>query len=59
MFELLKQACESSSKAGCEFADARYLAIRNQRVMSRDMALSGCDESDDRSFGVRVLFRSA
>lgn len=59
MFELLGQTCRSASKAGCEFADARYLAIRNQHVMSRDMALFGCRESDDRSFGVRVLFHGA
>ena len=55
----MKQACDSASKAGCEFADARYLVIRHQRVMSRDMALSGCDDSDDRGFGVRVLYRGA
>lgn len=59
MFDLLKQACELAKREGCQFADARYLAIRKQRVDSRDLALSGCSESDDRGFGVRVLYKGA
>ena len=59
MFELLKQACDTASLEGCQFADARYLEIRKQRVMSRDNALSNCSESDDRGFGVRVLYNGA
>ena len=59
MFELLKQACELASKEGCQFADARYLDIRRQRVASRDQALSSSHDSDDRGFGVRVLYRGA
>ena len=59
MFDLLNQACDAAKKAGCQFADARYLAIRKQRVLSRDLALANCSESDDRGFGVRVLFRGA
>ena len=59
MFDLLKQACDTAKKAGCQFADARYLAIRKQRVMSRDLALSSCGDSDDRGFGVRVLYNGA
>jgi len=59
MFDLLKQACETASRAGCEFADARYLDIRRQRIASRDHALSSCSDSDDRGFGVRVLYRGA
>jgi TldD protein len=59
MFDLLKQACDSAKKAGCQFADARYLAIRNQRVKSLDKALSSCDDRDDRGFGIRVLYKGA
>ncbi|MCH8105776.1 MAG: TldD/PmbA family protein [Proteobacteria bacterium] len=59
MFDLLKQACDAATKEGCQFADARYLAIRKQRVLSRDLALSSCAESDDRGFGVRVLYQGA
>ncbi|HEY5738472.1 MAG TPA: TldD/PmbA family protein [Gammaproteobacteria bacterium] len=59
MFDLLKQACEAARRAGCEFADARYLDIRRQRITSRDHALSSCSDSDDRGFGVRVLYRGA
>ena len=59
MFELLKQACDTARLEGCQFADARYLEIRKQRVMSRDNALSNCSESDDRGFGVRVLYNGA
>jgi len=59
MFDLLIQACDSARRAGCEFADARYLDIRRQRISSRDHALSACNDSDDRGFGVRVLYRGA
>ncbi len=59
MFDLLRQACDLARRRGCEFADARYLDIRRQRVSSRDRALSGCNDSDDRGFGVRVLYRGA
>lgn len=59
MFDLLKQSCDTAKKAGCQFADARYLIIRKQRVMSRDLALSSCGDSDDRGFGVRVLYNGA
>ena len=59
MFDLLDQACAAARKAGCQYADARYLSIRKQRVLSRDLALSNCSESDDRGFGVRVLYRGA
>ncbi len=59
MFDLLNLACEAARRHGCEFADARYLDIRRQRVSSRDLALSGCNDSDDRGFGVRVLYRGA
>ncbi len=59
MFELLKQACESASREGCQFADARYLDIRKQRVISRDHALAGCNDSEDCGFGVRVLYKGA
>ena len=59
MFDLLKLACDKASKQGCQFADARYLDIRRQRISSRDLALSSCSESDDRGFGVRVLYKGA
>ncbi len=59
MFDLLKLACNNASKAGCQFADARYLSIRKQRVVSRDNALSSCNDGDDRGFGVRVLYHGA
>ena len=59
MFDLLKLACDTASKAGCQFADARYLSIQRQRVVSRDLALSNCNDSEDRGFGVRVLYRGA
>ncbi|MCH6566157.1 MAG: TldD/PmbA family protein, partial [Proteobacteria bacterium] len=59
MFDLLDQACVTAKKSGCQYADARYLSIRKQRVLSRDLALSNCSDSDDRGFGVRVLYRGA
>ena len=59
MFDLLQQACELATLQGCQFADARYLDIQKQRVMSRDQALSGCNDSEDRGFGVRVLYKGA
>ena len=59
MFDLLRQACREAADAGCDFADARYLEIRRQHISSRDLALSGSSDSDDRGFGVRVLFRGA
>jgi TldD protein len=59
MFDLLKLACDKAAKAGCLFADARYLSIQRQRVVSRDLALSNCNDSEDRGFGVRVLYRGA
>lgn len=59
MFELLKLACNHATKSGCQFADARYLSIRKQRVVSRDHALANCSDSDDRGFGVRVLYQGA
>jgi TldD protein len=59
MFDLLKMACEIAGGEGCEFADARYLSIRKQRVTSRDHALSSGSNSDDRGFGVRVLYQGA
>jgi len=59
MFELLKQACDLAKIEGCQFADARYLATRIQKIDSRDMALSSWGESDDRGFGVRVLYGGA
>ena len=59
MFDLLQQACDLATRAGCQFADARYLDIRGQRISSRDRALSGCNDSEDRGFGVRVLYRGA
>ena len=59
MFDLLKLACTTANKAGCQFADARYLSIRKQRVVSRDHALSSCSDGDDRGFGVRVLYQGA
>ena len=59
MFDLLDQACAAATKAGCQYADARYLSIRKQRVLSRDLALSNCSESDDRGYGVRVLYSGA
>ncbi len=55
MFDLLRQACERARRDGADYADARYLAITKQRVTSRDHALSGSSDSDDRGFGVRVL----
>jgi predicted Zn-dependent protease len=57
MFDLLKLACDKAAKAGCQFADARYLSTQQQRVISRDLALSNCNDSEDRGFGVRVLYR--
>ena len=59
MFDLLQQACELATRQGCQFADARYLDIQKQRVMSRDHSLSGCNDSEDRGFGVRVLYQGA
>jgi len=59
MFELLKLACDIAAREGCQFADARYLDIRRQRVTSRDHALSGCSDSEDCGFGVRVLYQGA
>jgi TldD protein len=59
MFDLLKLACDIATREGCQFADARYLDIRKQRVTSRDHALSGCNDSEDCGFGVRVLYRGA
>jgi len=59
MFDFLKLACDMATKQGCLFADARYLDIRHQRLSSRDLALSHCGESDDRGFGVRVLYQGA
>ena len=59
MFELLKLACDLASRAGCQFADARYLDMRHQRVFSRDLALSDCIDSEDSGFGVRVLYQGA
>ena len=59
MFDLLKQGCDTAKKEGCQFADARYLSIRRQRIVSRDHALSGCSDSEDRGFGVRVLYQGA
>jgi TldD protein len=59
MFDLLKQACDTAKKAGCRYADARYLDLHRQQVSSRDLALSNCSESDDRGFGVRVLYNGA
>ena len=59
MFDLLKLACDIAARAGCQFADARYLDIRGQRLSSRDHALSGCNDSEDSGFGVRVLYRGA
>jgi TldD protein len=59
MYDLLKLACELARQQGCEFADARYLSIQRQRFSSRDHALSGSSDSDDRGFGVRVLHRGA
>jgi TldD protein len=59
MYDLLKMACELARKQGCQFADARYLSIRRQRVSSRDHALSDSSDGDDRGFGVRVLYRGA
>ena len=59
MFELLKLACDIAAREGCQFADARYLDIRKQRVMSRDHALSGCNDSEDCGFGVRVLYQGS
>jgi len=59
MFDLLKMACEIATREGCQFADARYLDIRKQRVMSRDHALSACNDSEDCGFGVRVLYQGA
>ncbi|NCF36846.1 MAG: TldD/PmbA family protein, partial [Gammaproteobacteria bacterium] len=59
MFDLLKLACDKAAKAGCQFADARYLSIQRQRVISRDLALSNCSDSEDRGFGVRVLYHGA
>jgi TldD protein len=59
MFDLLKLACNTANNAGCQFADARYLSIRKQRVVSRDHALSSCSDGDDRGFGVRVLYQGA
>jgi len=59
MYDLLKMACDLARHEGCQFADARYLSIRKQRVTSRDQAISSGSESDDRGFGVRVLFQDA
>ena len=59
MFDLLKQACEIATREGCRFADARYLDISKQRVVSRDHALSSCNDSEDCGFGVRVLYQGA
>ena len=59
MFELLKLACDIATREGCQFADARYLDIRRQRVMSRNHALSSCNDSEDCGFGVRVLYQGA
>ena len=59
MFDLLKQACEIATREGCQFADARYLDISKQRVVSRDHALSSCNDSEDCGFGVRVLYQGA
>ncbi|MDH3220463.1 MAG: TldD/PmbA family protein [Gammaproteobacteria bacterium] len=59
MFDLLKLACDKAAQAGCQFADARFLSIQKQRVVSRDHALSSCSDSEDRGFGVRVLCRGA
>ena len=59
MFELLREACKQAADAGCRYADARYLEIRRQRISSRDHALSASSDSDDRGFGVRVLYRGA
>ena len=59
MFDLLKMACEMATREGCQFADARYLDIRKQRVTSRDHALSDCNDSEDSGFGVRVLYQGA
>ena len=59
MFDLLKLVCEIATREGCQFADARYLDISKQRVVSRDHALSGCNDSKDCGFGVRVLYQGA
>ncbi len=59
MFDLMQQACELAKKAGVAFADARCLAIRKQRVISRDRALADCSDCEDHGFGVRVLYQGA
>ena len=59
MYDLLKMACERARECGCEFADARYLSIRRNRLSSRDLALSNSHDGYDRGFGVRVLYQGA
>ncbi len=59
MYELLRQACDAARKAGCTFADARYLEIDEQSLASRDRALAHHGESSDRGVGVRVLLQGA
>ena len=59
MFDLLQQACDLAKKQGCQFADARYLAIHDQYLISRDLALANCTDNLDKGFGVRVLYKGA
>lgn len=59
MFDLLQQACDLAKKLGCQYADARYLYIRDQYFISRDLALANCTDNIDKGFGVRVLYKGA
>lgn len=59
MFQIVQEACNLASQAGCTYADARVVALRRQTLDTRDRAVEHYGESDDRGFGVRVLYKGA
>lgn len=55
MDDLCRAALEAAAGAGASYADARFVAQREERVATKNGAVEGLTSTEDRGVGVRVI----
>ena len=57
--EWLKAALNDLSRAGVDYADARYLDRESESITVRNEQVAGLSRKDDCGFGIRVLYKGS
>jgi TldD protein len=55
MQELCRRAVDAASRAGASYADARYVAQREQRIETKNGTVAGLTSATSRGVGIRVI----